>query len=221
VIANEVLDNQPVHLLQIDGGEVREEYVEGTEDGLASSLGPLSEPRLRDAVSDVSLHGTIEVSFAAVDLATGYAGLVDRGGVFFIDYGAEASELWAREAGTVVCYSSTGADDDPLDRPGEKDITSHVNWTLVREALEAEGLTAAGPLQQREVLMALGLRQMLDSAKEDQHVALASGRGAEGFRAIARRQALAALTDPAGLGGLQVFAGWKDIDAPAFFRADE
>jgi SAM-dependent MidA family methyltransferase len=220
VIAHEVLDNQPVHLVHMENGELREEYIEGKGEGLTRSLGPLSDPRLIDAISDWSLTGTIEVSLAAVELATRCAGLIDRGAVFFVDYGGETGELWARETGTLVCYSAGGADDDPLDRPGDKDITSHVNWTLVRGALETEGLIPAGPLPQSDVLIALGLRRMLESAKQDQEVALAGGRGAEGFRAIARRQALAALTDPAGLGGLHVFAGWKEIDAPPFFRID-
>ncbi|MEA2461067.1 MAG: hypothetical protein QOH90_1244, partial [Actinomycetota bacterium] len=93
-----------------------------------------------------------------------------------------------------------------------------VNWTEVRRSIESCGLAPAGPRPQAEVLRALGLPELLAEAKREQDLALAEGRGADGFRAIARRQALGALTDPSGLGGLQVFAGLKGIETPGFLR---
>ncbi|MGH7425836.1 MAG: SAM-dependent methyltransferase, partial [Candidatus Methylomirabilales bacterium] len=46
VIANEVLDNFPIHLLEVAGGEPREVYVGIAGDRLVELLGPLSLPEL-------------------------------------------------------------------------------------------------------------------------------------------------------------------------------
>ncbi|MEA2499558.1 MAG: hypothetical protein QOH26_1963 [Actinomycetota bacterium] len=222
VVANEVLDNQPVHILERKDGAWLEVFVEEQGERLERRLGPPSDARLTDYVGATgapSQNGSlVELSLDAEALVTRAASLVQRGAVVFVDYGAETAELFGRTAGTVVCYSAAGADDDPLDRPGEKDITSHANWTIARQAVQAAGLAAIGPVPQRDVLIALGLRAMLDDAKEKQDKALAKGRGAEGFRAIARRQALATLADPSGLGGLQVFVGLKGIAHPPFLK---
>jgi SAM-dependent MidA family methyltransferase len=218
VVANEVLDNQPVHIVERHEDSLVELYVQEKGGVLEGTWRPAPPPVTGFlARTGMEAHeGRAEVHLEAEALVVGAAHAIGKGALVFLDYGAEASELSTKPEGTLVCYSAAGVDDDPLDHPGEKDITSHANWTSVRDVSAAEGLQSVGPLKQRDVLIALGLPELLVGAKAQQETALAQGRGADGFRAIARRQALATLADPAGLGGLDVFVTLKGIDGPTF-----
>ena len=50
---------------------------------------------------------------------------------------------------------------------------------------------------------------------------IARGEGALAVRALSRRQALAALLDPGGLGGLQVMVGGRGIPADVLERDED
>ena len=128
-----------------------------------------------------------------------------------VDYGITWAELDQRPSGTLLSYSSSGTDEDFLNRPGEKDITSHANWDLVRWALESEGCRVTGPTPQAQVLRELGLGELEDSFAASHRELAAAGRGAEAVRSLSRHQALGALSDPHGLGGLDVLCGCKGI----------
>jgi SAM-dependent MidA family methyltransferase len=219
LIANEVLDNQPVHLVERSGGEVRELRVAARDGGLELTHAPLAEDlarRLRDWGLEPPAGGRVEAPVAAERLVRRAAGLLRRGAVVLVDYGLEAGELAARPAGTLASYSESGADDLVLDRPGDKDITAHVNWTLVRRWLREAGLVAVGPLRQRDVLRALGSGAVAERLAAERRSAERTGRGAAAVRALSRRQALGALEDPAGLGGLGVMVGLSGIKGVGF-----
>jgi SAM-dependent MidA family methyltransferase len=94
-----------------------------------------------------------------------------------------------------------------LDRPGEKDITSHANWDVVASALGSAGFEVTSPTPQNKVLRSLGLSSLEESLAERQRKLTAEGRGADALRTLSRRQALGALSDPTGLGGLDVMTG--------------
>ena len=110
-----------------------------------------------------------------------------------------------------MSYSDAGADDLVLDRPGEKDITSHANWDVVASTLRSEGFEVSGPTPQREVLHDLGLPDLEESLAQKQRDLTSEGRGSEALRALSRRQALGVLSDPDGLGGLEVLTGRKSV----------
>ncbi|MGH2751063.1 MAG: class I SAM-dependent methyltransferase [Actinomycetota bacterium] len=213
VTANEVLDNLPVHLVELGGEELVELYVGASGTGLELVRGALSDSRVSQLASGIlrpDEGGRVEVGVAAVDFVQSCAAAIARGRVFLIDYGVTWRELERRPSGTLVCYSSTGADDEVLERPGDKDITSHANWDVVGAALEGAGCRVSGPTPQRSVLQELGLGDLQESVVERQRDLAASGRGAAAVRALSRRHALNALGDPAGLGGLEVMIGARD-----------
>src|SRR5205814_5345440 len=93
------------------------------------------------------------------------AGRLRRGFVILIDYGHEARELYsaAYPSGTLTTFARhtmAGPESSPqsppwLARPGEQDITAHVDFTSVRAAAEAAGLTKIGFLDQTYFLLAL------------------------------------------------------------------
>ena len=216
VFANEVLDNLPVKLVE-RRGELFEIWVAADGAGLHEELRPASPGVLRvvaEAGMDVPDGHRAEVPVAVGSFVARAAGLIGRGAVVFVDYGAEANDLVARPAGTLLCYSATGADDAWLDRPGEKDITAHANWTAVTAALTSAGAMPAGPIAQADALRELGLADVLEEAKARHDDAIAGGRGAEAVRALSERGALATLADSGGLGGLGVTSGFKGVPVP-------
>jgi SAM-dependent MidA family methyltransferase len=222
VFANEVLDNLPVHIVEGRAGGVLEVCVEAEEGRLVQTLRPPSNPELASFLERTGARlpdgHRFEVSLAAESLVRRIGAAVDRGVLIFVDYGAGATDLAARPGGSILCYSERGVDDDPLDRPGHKDITSHANWTAIRAVLVAGEMEARGPLPQRSVMAALGARDLDQDLKQRHRDALRSRRGAEAVAILSRRQALGAFLDPSGLGGLDVLVGLKRVDVPAFLR---
>jgi SAM-dependent MidA family methyltransferase len=69
------------------------------------------------------------------------AAAVTPGRMLWVDYGFEREELYdpARREGTLRTYRSHRAGEDPLEAPGEQDITAHVDFTALREALQRLG----------------------------------------------------------------------------------
>jgi SAM-dependent MidA family methyltransferase len=66
-----------------------------------------------------------------------------RGWLVAFDYGHPARILYhpfARPEGTLAVHAGGRRGGDPLDEPGSRDITAHVNWDVVIAAGEAEGL---------------------------------------------------------------------------------
>jgi SAM-dependent MidA family methyltransferase len=223
VFANEVLDNLPVHLVQRVGGVLREVCVIERDGGLAFELLPPSTPELerflQRSQADLPDGHRMEVSLAAESFMGRAAAIVGRGAVVVVDYGDEGSSLAQLPRGSLVCYSPAGADDDPLASPGHKDVTTHVNWTAVRGAGRRAGLEMAGPVAQRDVLLALGLEALDLSLQQRHRDALANKMGGLAVASLSRRQALRALVDRGGLGALGVIVGSRGIEAPPFLAA--
>ncbi len=186
------------------------------------TLRPPSNPELErflDRCGVVLADGhRYEIALAGEALVGHAATLFERGAWIFIDYGMEASEAAQRPSGTLVCYSSAGTDDLPLVHPGEKDITAHANWTAIRLAMERAGQTTRGPRAQRDVLKSLGLDDLHDNLRAEFTRASSDGEGAVAVKALSRRQALGALADRNGLGGLGVMVGCRGIPAPSFIE---
>jgi len=221
VFANEVLDNLPVHLVQQHHGKLAEVCVGADGHDLVEMLLPLSNPELG---AFFERHGAVipeghraEVALAAESFCAHAARAIGRGAIVIVDYGAMAGDLVGRPEGTLVCYSSSGADASPLERPGEKDITAHANWSAVLHALKHAGMDVSGPRPQSKVLIALGLTGVDAELKRDHDDAIAAGRGADAVKAFSRRHALRALSDRSGLGGFDVVAGFRGITAPDAF----
>ncbi len=218
VVANEILDNLPVHLVSHRAGKVVELMIGAEKDELTTVPAPVSDPEIARFLEVTGTspqeEAVLEVGLAAEAFIEEAAGKLGRGGLLFVDYGAESTELSRRFGGTLVCYSAAGTDLLPLDSPGEKDITAHANWTWARAVAESLGLRTIGPRPQAEVLRALGSNDVISALRRDHDVALAAGDGAAALRSLSRRQAVAALLDRSGLGGMDVFLALKDVAPP-------
>jgi SAM-dependent MidA family methyltransferase len=217
VFANEVLDNLPIHLIEMRDGELLELCVGEEEGELIFVTRPPSNPELVAFLERTGMAiaegERAEITLAGESLVTRIAGILGAGALVFVDYGFTAEQM-AERGGTLIAYSSFGADTEVLSGPGEKDITAHANWTSTADAMRRSHLAVTSARPQREMLVSLGARDLDSRFRSDYEAAIAEGRGADAVAALSRRQALGALLDPGGLGGLQVLAGLKGIDAP-------
>ena len=169
LIANELLDALPVHQVVMRASGLREVYVDTCDDRLITRDGPLSTPALAgylDRLGVVLEPGwRVEINLRALDWIRDVAGRLERGFVILVDYGHEARELYSPShgSGTLTTFSRhtmAGPETSPdtpswLARPGEQDITCHVDFTSIRAAAEAGGLTTLGFLDQTYFLLAL------------------------------------------------------------------
>jgi SAM-dependent MidA family methyltransferase len=211
LIANELLDAMPVHQVVMREDGLREVYVTATDDcRLKTAEGPLSTPALSDYLARVEATlepgWRTEINLRAIDWVRGAARRLRRGFMILIDYGHEAAHLYSdsHSAGTLTAYvqhRSAGPDASPhtppwLQQPGDRDLTAHVDFTSVRAAAEAEGMTAIDCLEQGSFL--LGLVEGVD------------------FSDSKRRNALKTLVWPGGMGTtFTVLILGKQVGAPA------
>ncbi|MEA2589312.1 MAG: hypothetical protein QOH66_2239, partial [Actinomycetota bacterium] len=163
VVANEVLDSFPVHVLEVArGGGPREVYVDLEGDRFVEVLGPLSE----DALADPSGRGAacldagnrFEVCLQSEEWFAQASRALRRSFLFAFDYGDLKPSLWLRQPrGSVESPGPEGLSPSPLEDPGRKDITARVNFSTVLRAASARGFQPGPLVSQRDWLRALGL----------------------------------------------------------------
>jgi SAM-dependent MidA family methyltransferase len=161
LFANEVLDAFPVHRVEGAHQGPREIHVGLEDDRFREVPGPLS-PGLaayleRHAIAPEPGQ-IVDVAPGAARFAARAAGLLDRGWGIFVDYGEAAADLFhpLRRRGTLRAFHRHRLTHEILDRPGEQDLTAHVDFTAVRRAAAETGWTIAGQVSQAHFLLALG-----------------------------------------------------------------
>jgi SAM-dependent MidA family methyltransferase len=110
-----------------------------------------------------------EISFAAAPLHRRFARALARGRLVAFDYGHRASVLYhplARRQGTLAVHFAGRRRGDPLSRPGEMDLTAHVNWDDLLGAGEEEGLVSEPIARQGRYLTEAGLFEFAESQAE-------------------------------------------------------
>ena len=204
IVANELLDALPVHVVTMTTEGLREIAVAERDGVLVEVEIPLSSPAL-EAPVDLELGDRLEVALEAVDWIRDAAAALDRGFVLLFDYGFEASPSHARAHphGTLMAYRAHRAEPrDWLAHPGEMDLTAHVDLKAIRGAAIGAGLDPLGIVDQTYFLLGLGLADRLETG--------------DTRLAIKRRLSARTLVMPGGLGSTMkamVFA--KGVDRPA------
>ena len=164
LVGNEVLDAIPVTPLARREGVWHERVVVRAGDGFAwadrptTLRPPLDVPGEHDYCTEV--HPLVEAFIRTI------ADRLARGVALFIDYGFPEAEYYhpQRHMGTLVAHRAHQVDDEVLDRPGEKDITAHVNFTGVALAAQDAGLDVIGYTSQGRFLINLGLVELSQGA---------------------------------------------------------
>ena len=83
-----------------------------------------------------------------------------------IDYGFPSREYYhpQRSMGTLMCHARHRAHEDPFERPGEQDITAHVDFSALARAAHSGGLELLGYATQAQFLVNCGITDVLEQA---------------------------------------------------------
>lgn len=207
VLANELLDNLPMAIAQLDRGEWRERYVGLDGDGLAFIDAP---PRpevlewLAQYAGDVDEGGWVEVQLEAGRWVAKVLDRLEAGSLVVIDYGDTAENLVPRRRdGTLRTYRAHHLGPHPLDEPGATDITADVNFTALEAAARAAGAQVE-LWRQDGFLASYGLRERISELRRQELELARSGDEVERLRVRTIRTEAETVMHPRGLGDFRV-----------------
>jgi SAM-dependent MidA family methyltransferase len=164
VLANEVLDAMPVHILS-----KQEEWLERGigYDGQGFTWQTFTPKRpVIDSIRSIEarLGDFAEGYRSELNLNYGpwlkaLAQTCKRALVMIIDYGYEQDQYYhpSRDHGTLTCHYQHRVHTDPLVYPGLQDITAFVDFDACADAAEANGFELSGLVTQGQFLLANGL----------------------------------------------------------------
>jgi SAM-dependent MidA family methyltransferase len=225
VVANEVADALPVHLVEARAGVLAEIFVDVAADRLVERAGPPSSDAVAGYLDRFGIPWRAypegwraEVCLAADGWMRGLGSVLARGFVLNVDYGDRARRLYTpdRRRGTLAVYTHHRLGERPLASPGEQDLTAHVNFSALIEAGRAVGLRLAGLTTQCEFLLRAGIRQEVERRAAEQFpladVARATDEGQRDYlRRAALRAAVSTLTSREGLGSFRVLVQQRGV----------
>lgn len=220
VLAHEVLDNFPVHRLEVaPGGEVCEVYVGAVAGRLAEHLGALSDPALlptaQAAAAALAPGRRVEVNLDLEPWMTEAAAAVATGYLLIVDYGDVEPDLWRRNPhGTIATYGQDGFGEDPLADPGQRDVTAEVNFSAVERAARRHGFEPRLYRTQREWLLSLGHGEVAAELEQAADRATAEGRHRDALGLEGDLSELQALVGRLGYGDIMVFRAAKGAPVP-------
>jgi SAM-dependent MidA family methyltransferase len=205
LFANEVLDALPVHRVVRTPAGLCEVFVAARDGELEERLAPLSSGAIERFLAEAEVTPEpgqeIDLNLAAPCWMSWALGLLARGYAIIVDYGHEAADLYhaARRRGTLLAYHRHRTSEDFLVRPGEQDLTAHVDFTALRRAADRAGARWLGLVNQGNFLLALGgldympATEVPDGTDEET-------RAASLVRSIREREALKELMLPGRMG---------------------
>jgi SAM-dependent MidA family methyltransferase len=136
---NEILDAMPFHLIRRVENEWQELHVSVNWELIAKPITPSSALGQKTACLENHFpeNYQTEIRTNYAEFLSKISNCISDGLLLFIDYGFAAPEYYdiQRTSGTLRTFSKHQAAEDPLDLPGTRDITAHVDFTdLAREA---------------------------------------------------------------------------------------
>lgn len=165
VLANEVFDAMPVHLVEKQADEIYERFVSYDAEGFRYAVHRCDDQVLRQRLqawlAQLPEDYVTEINLEAEAWLHSLAEMLTQGVIIAIDYGFPAHEYFhpQRNQGTLMCHYRHYSHDDVFFHPGLQDITAHVNFTALAEAALEAGLSVMGYTTQAYFLMASGLEQ--------------------------------------------------------------
>ena len=211
-LSNELVDAFPVHRVIFDQGGLKEVYVTQEDGQLKEEQGEISDPGIAGYLKSMRITlqegQKAEVNLKALEWMEKVSRSLRKGFVLTIDYGYPSEELYAphRSEGTLLCYYKDQISNNPYERVGQQDMTSHVNFTSLIRKGEEVGLHFTGLVPQYRFLIGLGILQEMESS--GQHLSEIDG--------LKLRLSLKHLIEPeAGMGEtFKVLIQHKGIEKP-------
>ena len=170
IVANEVLDALPVHLVHWQDSALTERGVTIGANGFDANdffwqERAIADNALLHAAQQLNVPDDYasEICLSARGLINSLASCLEQGALLFIDYGFGAREFYhpQRNAGTLMCHYRHHAHDDPFFLPGLQDITAHVNFTDIAESGIDAGLELLGYTSQAFFLLNCGITDLI------------------------------------------------------------
>lgn len=167
MLANEVCDAMPVHLLRFSQTDIYERGISIHEGAFIWQDKTLTDSRLLTHATKIKqLIGNVdyltEVNLCVIDWLQAAASSLQQGAIFVIDYGYPLTAFYApeRTQGSLRSYYQQQAVDDPLQLPGLQDISAHVEFSSLAETASDSGLHVAGFHEQGDFLIAGDITQV-------------------------------------------------------------
>jgi NADH dehydrogenase [ubiquinone] 1 alpha subcomplex assembly factor 7 len=182
LVANEFFDALPVRQFHRTGAGWRERMVGLGDDGsLRLALAPGASP-FASLLPDAAVGAEAELCEAgrAVAAAIGARIRSHGGWALIVDYGAESA---GSAASLQAVRGHRGA--DILDRPGETDLSAHVDFGALAAA---SGVPSFGPVAQGDFLRRLGIERRAEALKRRASPAQARAIDAASARLIGSGQ---------------------------------
>ncbi len=173
--SNELPDAFPVHRVVRRSDGWQERAVDFRDGRFVFVDAPISDTALHAAVTrlpQVPPDYETEINLAAPAWIAEVAAHLQRGFVLAIDYGYPLAEYYRpeRTGGTLSAYAGHQREPDPLARPGEIDLTAHVDFTSLAAAALAAGLDLAGFTDQHHFMVGLGQLHFIGDTATPQEV---------------------------------------------------
>lgn len=169
VVANELLDAMPVHVVRWEASEIYEKGVVLDDAGrftwndrpatgalLAAAKGLQERHQLPPGYES-------EIGLAAAAWAASWGERLEKGALLLIDYGFPQREFYhpQRARGTLMCHYRHHSHTDPFFLPGLQDVTVHVDFTSIIAAAHGQGLDLLGYANQGQFLLNCGILDQL------------------------------------------------------------
>ena len=209
VLSNELFDALPFDLARRSDSGWVEERVGLDGDSFAFVDAPATDAILAYGeryCARVPQGGRIEIRWGVRQLYAHLDRLADRVSIITIDYGnvAELVHCERLSAGTAMSFRAHRGSEDLLARPGEQDLTCHVNFSELADAGECFGFNAAPLVPQSDFLASLGIGEYL--------VYLQSSPGMTEERYSRERESIMRLVSPSEMGRFKVLAQSRGVD---------
>ena len=172
VIANELFDAFPVHLIEKKEDEFFEIFVDVSSNGerLVEKAFKITDDALKDYVNTYLSHlpngYRTEVNLEMKKWIDELSSIMDKGFCLIIDYGYSREDYYAefRNRGTLLGYSRQRVTEEFFEYPGLIDMTAHVNFSDARLWFEQAGFVAEGFCPQWAFLGGLDIEQTIEKA---------------------------------------------------------
>lgn len=169
MLANEVIDAMAVERVCLTDGVWQQQIIALENNELIEHYRSIENPQLQQAVNklptDLSDGYLTEVNTWIEPWIQSLSQSLQAGQITLIDYGFLRDEYYhpQRHMGTLMCHFQHQAKDNPLQHIGLQDITAHVDFSVVGESAEANGMTVIEYCNQAQFLIDSGLTDLLSS----------------------------------------------------------
>ena len=199
VYGNEILDNIPCSIAVYKENNWYEKVVDISKDNLSYAYQPIRDEQLNWInLNKIEPNKNYEVELQT-NIDNLIANLINRfqpKSFLFFDYGYEQKNRNKRKYKSLLrTYKKHHLSVDPIDDPGNVDITYDINFSAVKENFKSLGYSVSLK-KQREFLLENGFNDIYDDLK-NQYITL---EGIEKLKINSELNGLKAILDSNGLG---------------------